>query len=1415
MCSTTPSRESARRPLDGPILLALGTARYTSDFKDLPNVPDGVRSVVDALHRLGVKTLEGSPNGHLDMAREPMCQLLQQAAESAENVIVYYAGHGVVPERRGFHIVLSKTRWHQLETALDASYLPQLFVRHADAGQPAVLVMLDCCFSAAGGKQVLDEALRGLGSDNVYVMTSSSVTDEAYEGVFPAALANALAQSYEIGSSSPWIPLDAVKRAINGVYPSGKEVFLYHSARGSGNPHFFPNPDYWAGSGGLTTAEQQLAKLRGVPGATVGVYLTGVTGRLNAAQDLARWLKAQSPPHGLLAVTGPAGTGKSALLHLVGYLSDAATGLEQFGEEPDELIAQTAEELKGGLPLVNVQAHGLNVDQIAREIGKGLGRPGQTVGTLLAGLPGHHQPTAGPHQSPPPCLIIDSIDEADRMDVVSDVLLRPLARRLRVAASCRDNKLFALGKPDAVIDLGATRYRDPQALIEYIHHLLIASHEPHLETSYKQKQDDFSAELEAAGRAVAEEIAERATKTHGASAAESFLVGQLMARSVRGQPLVDTTENGWSARLPVNMIEAFEQDIDATDNRAELIRTLLRALAYARGEGLPWENIWVPVAQGLAPRAARSQPVQISATDVRWVLSHMGAYVVEENRWDRSLFRLLHATLADYLRGPKNQDAQAEAAICEALLRTVPEDGSGRRDWAQAHPYLRTYLAQHAAAAGRDVFDRLVADRDFLAVADRLTLSAAFLSLPGGIAMPNDAARLYERARPLLGIDAAANAAYLQEAATALHITDGVPATSLIHPIYTTRKASIRPDMSRWTLTGHLGRVNDVALCDHNGRLLAAATGDDATVRMWNILRQMQLKRLPQKHIGTVNTVAFGITRRKRLLLASAGFAFIRVWDPVKKQQLNRIPAHDGAIRAVAFGSTSRGGLVLASGGDDGTVRLWNPLSGRAIREPLTAHTGSVRSVALARAERGRLILASGGDDGTVRAWDAENHEPIQTLDGHHGRVQTVALHPWRGDLVVASGDDQGVVLVHSAVTGELVCAPDPGSFLGPIRSLALCATSDGGGLLLAVADSRPIGAVQLLDLPQGTPMCPPLNGHGRALRAVSCAFHDGELYVSSASEDGTVRIWQPSSTPTVSPMVPHTGHTESVALTRDGQGQILLASGRGDGNVLLWRQSDNTPVSLGTHEDSVEAVAWAPHAADQPLLVSGSSDGIVRLWNVIEQRKLAEATVGLPVTSLGMRLHEGRPHVAVGAQNGRLWLWDALADEQCELRGHDVEICALRLESEPDGHLRIVSADLHGAVRVQTHPSDAGLDRLLEGSDLITTSTLGIIPETTVVLATGDDRGAVRLTDALTGDPVARAPAAGHTTVRCLALTTRDDTWVIAAASGPVIRLWNSASRAPIVLRRRARVRALAADRNTLAIADGEGISVIEMTDG
>jgi transcriptional regulator with XRE-family HTH domain len=94
-------------------------------------------------------------------------------------------------------------------------------------------------------------------------------------------------------------------------------------------------------------------------------------------------------------------------------------------------------------------------------------------------------------------------------------------------------------------------------------------------------------------------------------------------------------------------------------------------------------------------------------------------------------------------------------------------------------------------------------------------------------------------------------------------------------------------------------------------------------------------------------------------------------------------PTSDDArprLRAVPFGSPLTGPAgathwgvwgqvdgqpVLATGGDDGSVRLWDPRARAPIGDPLTGHDGSVNWGVWGRFGD-QPLLATGGDDGSV-----------------------------------------------------------------------------------------------------------------------------------------------------------------------------------------------------------------------------------------------------------------------------------------------------------------------------------------------------------------------------------------------------------------------------------------------------------------
>ncbi|MFC7478970.1 hypothetical protein ACFQX7_01290 [Luedemannella flava] len=86
---------------------------------------------------------------------------------------------------------------------------------------------------------------------------------------------------------------------------------------------------------------------------------------------------------------------------------------------------------------------------------------------------------------------------------------------------------------------------------------------------------------------------------------------------------------------------------------------------------------------------------------------------------------------------------------------------------------------------------------------------------------------------------------------------------------------------------------------------------------------------------------------------------------------------------------------------------------GRAHRasppRPLVGHTGGVTSMAIGALD-GDPIAVSASRDGTVRVWNLLTGEPVQPVgnpfSGHRGAVAAVALSEIDGQPVVVSGGD-------------------------------------------------------------------------------------------------------------------------------------------------------------------------------------------------------------------------------------------------------------------------------------------------------------------------------------------------------------------------------------------------------------------------
>lgn len=698
MPSRPPSDDANR------LFVSAGTANFIH-HSALPEVTEELERIAQAFARLGYTAQPALA----DPTRDQLQALFADARKNCGErglLVGYYTGHGARADR--FYLLTHESAASTQDihlTSLAAEDLARALAIGTRAAQ--FLIILDVCYAGAGAAElmgVLSDLVKTLPTvPGMFVVAAARPRQEAHQTALTRALCHVLENPDERfgGRAQKYLAIDEVMGAVNDYlelhFPSQRAT--WSSAAVDGRCRLFPNPRYlsdqWSGldlETRRTFEEHWVPKARGAELGGSGWYFTG---RERVLQGLSTWLAQPLGDGRPRVVTGGAGSGKSALLARIVTLAD-----NQYRK--DALSSRAAVDHTAMPPagVVDVAVHARRkmLSEVASQISAGLRIGEQEAGKLI------HQIAIRGHKT---VIVLDALDESDEREQIILQLLVPLAalRHVFLLIGTRPDlptghrRFKALGEATVEYDLNDPSNLGDDDVRLYVERRLLASEEPSRATPYRGQVRQ--------AQQIAKAVSERANGV--------FLVAHTIAMALLLRPTaVDTDRSDWIAEIPTGLDEAFERFLDELDMlRPEgltkrKVLDVLRPLALAEGEGLPWSGLWSSAASGMSMRV-------VVDTEIEAVRRYAAAFIVESLENDRSVYRLYHERIAEYLRASLKSPT-ANERLFGALMARVPTRLDGTLVWRDVHPHLKKHLATYAAKAEK--LSELIGDIGFIRVAE-------------------------------------------------------------------------------------------------------------------------------------------------------------------------------------------------------------------------------------------------------------------------------------------------------------------------------------------------------------------------------------------------------------------------------------------------------------------------------------------------------------------------------------------------------------------------------------------------------------------------------------------------------------------------------------------------------------------------
>jgi hypothetical protein len=503
-----------------------------------------------------------------------------------------------------------------------------------------ILLIFDSCQSGGAAADVLDAIKRmtlfeGDAPPDLVALSSCLAYEQAYSGAFVKELLAAVHEGfgdYEPPERHQYFDIVDLRDELRRRLGSSQTVHV----AGTGGRRTFPNPRFRRSLGDRRLdGSQPIATAVDTPTlASSGVELMAsgsMVGRSPTLESIVGW--AQSDAHGVMVITGPPGSGKTAILSFLTALADRDVS-------PAYRLSAARHHPTLGLPTIGlfdafltIRDHTLEscAEEIARQIDIATDPLRSPATSLLQALADDRRRVR---------VVLDGLDEAQPgaaraigLDLIAALGSMP---GCQVLVGTRPLTDIETDDPDAWLNTlkpveGQLRVIDLIASFQtsdietYVRRLLSGAHVP--------------------PEGITPELVHAIVET----SRENFLVAQLLVRRVgdaptdgmaAGQDLRALFES-WAAQDLAGLLEG---EIERAEDPVRL-REVLRPLAFAFGSGLPRREVWAELATALA-ESGRAY----SQDDVTAVVDGAGWYLIEATAGGEAVYRLSHQLLVTFLK---------------------------------------------------------------------------------------------------------------------------------------------------------------------------------------------------------------------------------------------------------------------------------------------------------------------------------------------------------------------------------------------------------------------------------------------------------------------------------------------------------------------------------------------------------------------------------------------------------------------------------------------------------------------------------------------------------------------------------------------------------------------------------------------